>query len=511
MKNAFRNSFFVIVSQVILIVFGFFSQRVMNLRMGEELVGMNSVIANILALMSVTELGVSTAVVFHLYEALDSKDEKKIAALINLYRKAYYVFAAVIAALGLCILPFVHIFLKKNSFTLPYIRTVFLLWLIRTVVSYLFSYKRSIIIADQKEYVITIGLLLANATNYMIIIVILEVYRDFVLALSLNILVECILNLWISGYVNKKYTYLKTYRKHPLDKGIIQKIVDDIKNIFITKLSLKLLVSTDNLIISSFISVGIMGLYSNYCMITQSLINIVTALSATIQPTIGNMFIEKNHDKNFNVLRQLTFVFYVIASFSTVSLITLMTPFVADVWLNPSYTLDSSIIVCSATSFFVQTLGLPLMMMLGVTGLFKKERNLCVAVALVNLVVSLALVQYIGVAGVIIGTILSYTIQMIICIKLLVKGYMQKSIGVFVGDVLQYVALTIGELLLVTLYKLHFYDSQSIISFALLMAVCVVVPNGVNLLVYHRSWRFQSVWRMIKNMVQKQDVTEGKE
>lgn len=508
MKNAFRNSFFVIISQVILIVFGFFSQRVMNLRMGEELVGMNSVIANILALMSVTELGVSTAVVYHLYEALDSKDEKKIAALINLYRKAYYVFAMVIAALGLCILPFVHFFLRKNSFSLSYIRIVFLLWLIRTVVSYLFSYKRSIIIADQKEYVITIGLLLANATNYVIIIVILEVFRDFVLALSLNILVECILNLWISRYVNKKYTYLKIYRKHPLDKGIIRKIADDIKNIFITKLSLKLLVSTDNLIISSFISVGIMGLYSNYCMITQSLINIVTALSATIQPTIGNMFIEKNNEKNFNVLRQLTFVFFVIASFSTVSLITLMTPFVADVWLSPEYALDNSIIICSASSFFVQTLGLPLMMMLGVTGLFKKERNLSVAVALVNLVVSLALVHYIGVAGVIIGTIISYAIQMIICTGILVKGYMDQNVGIFVWDFVQYIALTIGELLLVTGYKTYCYDSQSIVSFLLLMAVCVIAPNGINFLVYHRSWRYRSVWRMITNMVQKQDVSE---
>ena len=73
-KNAFRNSFFSIISKIILIAVGFFSQRVMNLRLGEELVGMNSVISNIIALLSVTELGISVAVIYHLYSAIAVKD-----------------------------------------------------------------------------------------------------------------------------------------------------------------------------------------------------------------------------------------------------------------------------------------------------------------------------------------------------------------------------------------------------------------------------------------------------
>ena len=79
LRNVFRNSFFSVLSQVILIIVGFFSQRVMNLRMGEELVGMNGVISNIISILSVSELGISSAVIYHLYRALAEKNEQKIS------------------------------------------------------------------------------------------------------------------------------------------------------------------------------------------------------------------------------------------------------------------------------------------------------------------------------------------------------------------------------------------------------------------------------------------------
>ena len=208
-KNIFRNSFFSLLSQFILIFVGFFSQRVMNLTMGEALIGMNSVISNIIAILSVSELGIASAIVFHLYDALAQQDEEKIASLMNLYRRAYYIFAAAITAMGLCILPFVHLFFKENVFSLSYIRLIYFLWLVRTAFSYLLSYKRSILIADQKEYIVSIVTLLINVFNYGLVIVILELWQNYQLALFLNIIVEAVLNNWIIRYVNKKYPYLK--------------------------------------------------------------------------------------------------------------------------------------------------------------------------------------------------------------------------------------------------------------------------------------------------------------
>lgn len=502
-KNAFRNSFFSIISQIIIIIVGFFSQRVMNLRLGEELVGMNSVISNIIALLSVTELGISVAVVFHLYRAIAEQNEEQIAALINIYRKAYYVFAAVIGTLGLLVMPVVHLFLKENTFSLSYVRIIYGLWLLRTISTYLLSYKRSVLIADQKEYIVSIGTLLANVLNYSLIIIIVELTRNYVLALSLNIVVEFAVNLWISYYVDKKYPFLKKYGRAPLDREVLHKVLQDIKNIFVTRLSSKLLLCTDSLIMSSFISVAVVGLYSNYVMITQSLTNIVVAFSNALQPSVGNMLIDGDHEKEYGVLRQITFIFFCGASFTAVSLLVLMTPFVTDIWLGEGYALHTSIIVLCVINFFVQTLGMPLNMILGVTGLFQKEKKAAMLSAVINLVLSLIFVQYWGVHGVLLGTLAAYTVQIVYRLKIVIHEYMKQDSKQYIIELLQYIGLTVIECGIMYIISQKLYKSRNLFSFALLMLCCIVVPNSMNWLLYRKTWRFQSVLRMLQSLLKR--------
>lgn len=501
LRNVFRNSFFSVLSQVILIIVGFFSQRVMNLRMGEELVGMNGVISNIISILSVSELGISSAVIYHLYRALAEKNEQKISALMNLYRRAYYIFAAVITGLGLAVLPFVHLFLRENSFSLEYVRVIYCLWLARTVLSYLLSYKRSVLIADQREYIVSIITLAANVINYLSIIVIVELLQNYVLVLCINIMVEAVLNIWISLYVDKKYPYLRKMKKEPLDKNIALNIWKDIKNIFVTRLSTKLLSSTDNMIISGFISVAAVGLYSNYCLITQSLINIVTALSNAVQPSVGNMFIEGNQEKNYQVLRQVTFVFFLLAAFASVCLFSLITPFVTDFWLGEKYQLGPEIVVCCVINFFLLTLGMPLAMMMGVTGLFDKERNLSLIVAAANLMISLILVKPLGITGVLAGTFISYCIQIIFRIRVFFYRYLHMNCGRYISDMIQYCVIAAVETVLVYFVTAKIYQKGSILSFLLIMVICAAAPNLFHFLIYRRSWRFQSLAGIVKKIL----------
>ena len=496
LKNVAKNSFFNIISQVILIVVGFFSQRVMNLRIGEELVGMNSVISNILALLSVSELGIASAVIYHLYRALAEQNEEQIAGLMKLYRKAYGFFAAFISVIGLCILPFVHLFLNENSFSLRYVRVVYLLWLIRTVLSYLLSYKRSLLIADQKEYVVSILVLLANVMNYSMIIVLLQFTKNYPLVLLLNILVEVAINLWISGYVDRKYPYLKQMAKRPLETSMIHKVMGDIKNIFVTRLSTKLLVSTDSLIISSFVNVAMVGLYSNYCMITQSIVNIMQALTSALKPSVGNMFMEEDQKKNYEVLRQITFVFFVIVSVCSVCLFTLMTPFVTDFWLNEAYGLSMPVVVLSVVIFALTAMGFPLELVMSATGLFQKERNLSVIIAVANLGLSLLFVKPLGIIGVQVGTIAAYLIQMVYRTRVFFKEYLNQNAVQYSKELIQYGCLIILETVAGYGLVRLFYKERDPLLFIAAGVICVVVPCLINLLLYFRSWRLKSVFNM---------------
>lgn len=500
-KNIIRNSFFSLMSQFILIIMGFFGQRMMNLIMGKELVGMNSVISNIIAILSVSELGIASAIVYHLYGALADQDEEKIASLMNLYRRAYYIFAAVITIMGLCILPFVHLFLRENSFSLSWIRLIYGLWLVRTVLSYLLSYKRSILIADQKEYIVSIVTLLINILNYGSIIIILKFWQNYELALVLNIFIESALNIWIIHYVNKNYPFLRRFRKQPLRKNIMKMIFGDIKNIFISRLSSKLLVSTDSLIISGFISVEVVGRYSNYSLITQSISNIMQALSNAVQPGVGNMFTEENQEKNYRALRQITFVFFFLAAFCCAGLLSLMTKFVSDFWLTEDYQLGMGIVTCFVINCYCFIMSLPTAMMMTVSGMFDKERNISVLYAAVNLVFSLLLVKPLGMAGVLLGTFASYLMQIVFRTRIFFQNYLHKSSLIYTADMLQYSILTAIEAAVTCFVVDIVYRQGSLVRFILGILICVLIPNGINFLIYRKSWRWTSIFRMVRDMM----------
>lgn len=498
LKNVLRNSFFGIMGQMILILVGFFYQRTMNLRMGEDLVGINGVVSNVISLLSVTELGMSTAVVYHLYGALAANDEKKIASLMNLYRKAYYLFACVLSVLGLLCLPFIPMLMKGSSYSAGYIRIVFLLWLIRTALSYLLSYKRSILVADQKEYIVSIVTLSINALNYLACIVIIELWRNYILALTVNIFIELGLNLCLVKFINKKYPLLRQYAKTLPEKETSDRILGDVKNIFISRIALKLLVSTDNLIISGAIGTVIVGLYSNYCLITQSVLNVMLAVSGAIQPSVGNMFVEKNGEKNYQVLRQITFIFFLLSSFAAVCLYSLITPFVTNIWLGPEFQLSKGVLGCLTANTCAYIIVLPINLMMGVSGLFKRERSLTVVAAVVNLAVSLLLVRPLGLVGVLVGTFLAYCVQFGFRVRYFFAEYLQKSCLPYLKEMLQYMLLICLETFLIGRLTEYVYQGDNILQFFIIMCISMLLPNILNLALYCRSWRLRSIVELLK-------------
>lgn len=507
-RNVVRNSFFSVLSQIILIFLGFCSSRVLNHQMGEALVGVNGVISNVLGILSVTELGFSTAVVFHLYRVLDEKDEEKTAALMNLYRRAYQIIAAVIGMLGMGFLPFIHQFMRENPFSVTYIRTIYFLWLLRTVITYLMSYRRSVLIADQREYAVSIVVLLTNLLNYSAIIFIVTYTRNYILALGLNVFFEAVMNFILNRYVDRRYAYLKKYRKIRIDKESKKHVFDDMKNIFFSKLSIKILTSTDNLVISGLIGVVVNGLYNNYCMISSSVVNLIMAVSNSLQPTVGNLFLEKDRKKNYDVFRQISFLFFLITSFSFSSLLALMTPFVGGFWLGESYVLDEFTVFFIAVSAAVTILGSPLNIVMSVSGLFQIERNLSIAAAMINIISSIILAGFLGVSGVIIGTILSNTICILVRAKVFFQKFLKLSIQTYVWEMISYLFLTGVEAFLTVLAVNRTGTGNGIGGFLLDCVICLIIPNGINLLLFSRSWRLRSVLWMVRHLGSGKDAPQ---
>ena len=490
-KSLFKNSFFSFLSQMVLLLFGFLSQRAMNLYMGTELVGMNGVISNVIAMLSVTELGISTAIIYHLYSALVRQDKREIAELMNLYRKAYYLFAMILTVLGLLVTPFVHLFMKNESYSLGYVRVLYLLWLFRTVISYPLSYKKSLLIADQNEYIVSVVTILTNIIGYSAIILFVTFTGQYLPALVAGIIGDTALNVWVNRYVDRKYSFLVKMRKEKPKQELVSKIFDDLKNVFVSRLSMNLLGGTDNLIISGFINVATVGIFSNYGLITRSVSNIIRALASSIQPGIGNMFVESDSEKNYRVLRQMTFLFFLIVAVAACGLYVLIDPFVEDIWLGSDFLWDHASVFLSVTACVLLGIGQPITVVMGVSGLFNREKTLSVITAFVNLVVSLALVVPFGTAGVLLGTCLAYLIQIIYRILVFFREYIKMDAKQYVLDLAEYTVLFVIEVSL-SKFAVGLMYRHSFLSFLGAVGICVVVPMSINLILFYRSERFKS-------------------
>jgi O-antigen/teichoic acid export membrane protein len=117
-SNSIKNISFGLLAQVIQMLFGFVTRTVFIKYLSVEYLGVNGLFINILALLSLTEMGISSVLLYTLYNSIAEKDEKKIAALISFFREIYYKVAAIVAVVGLIFLFFLHDIIQNTSLEL---------------------------------------------------------------------------------------------------------------------------------------------------------------------------------------------------------------------------------------------------------------------------------------------------------------------------------------------------------------------------------------------------------
>ena len=153
-KNSIKNGVVSVIMSIVSLIIGFFSQKVFIYVLGTEYLGLNGLFTNILSILSVAELGFGTAIIYNLYNPVAKKDYKQINILMNYYKKIYRIVACVIFALGIIMIPFIPTIVGNT--TISHLNILFLLSLLEIVFSYLLTYKRSILYATQKNYIVNI-------------------------------------------------------------------------------------------------------------------------------------------------------------------------------------------------------------------------------------------------------------------------------------------------------------------------------------------------------------------
>ncbi len=376
--------------------------------LGVSYLGISGLFSNILMLLSLAELGFGTAIMFRLYDPLKKKNEERITQIMNFFKVVYRIVAIAIFVIGLLLMPFLK-FLIKDFSTFNELKLnayiIFLLYLLQTVSSYLFSAYRQILIkADQKSYVINIiNCVLSPITNVVLIIILVVTknYMLYLITMSLMAIVENLIRAYIIG---KQYPYIKN-KTVSIDKAEKKAILKDCWAIFLRQTSSTVIKTSDTFVISAFLGLNAVGFYSNYYMIYTMLNNIPKKLIASIQASLGNKFIDmplKEKEQYSGNVNFAVVVLYGVAACAVGAMINE----VIGVWLGYQYVISEALAIAIAFELYITGLKQHISLIRNTWGLFSQFKYASVVSAVVNVVVSIALIRF-GIVGVIIGTIVS--------------------------------------------------------------------------------------------------------
>lgn len=401
-ENSIKNSSFGIIAQVSNILLGLLVRTFFIHNLSKAYLGANGLFTNVLTMLSLAEMGVGAAIVYNMYKPIANNDYKQIARLMNLYKKAYSIIGCIVAVIGVCLIPFLPFIIKGDS-GIKNITLIYILYLANTVFSYFFAYKRSIFSADQRDRVLQFFKMLGHFVRSILQIAVLIIFKNFILYLVIQIIITVIENIAISFYADRCYPFLKEYRKELLSKEERKPIFDNIKALFIYKIGSTALDGTDNIIISSFVSMVSVGLLSNYTLITSSLQTMLGQVTHALTGSVGNFIAKEKAERHEELLNKITFLNFVLYGFVFVGSMAVMNPFIA-LWAGGDYVLDFNVVFIHCLNVYIFGMMNSVWTFRTTMGLFVYGKWRPLISAFINLVVSIWWATKFGLIGVLLGT-----------------------------------------------------------------------------------------------------------
>lgn len=401
-----KNGMIGITSQVISLILQLISRKCFIQFIGVEILGINNTFISLLQTLSLAELGFQTAIVYSLYKPIHENDKKVINEIVNIYKIVYRGIGIIFIGLVIVLLPFLRFILKNIQFN----NSIYLFFLLQASAStctYFLAYKRTLLYADQKEYVYKIVDMIANIIFKSLQIVTIVFLENYYLYLILQFCQVYLSNFVVHILCKKQYPYLHNVS---INKTYFSRIMKDVKQVFAGRMAGYVYNCTDNLVISVMISTIAVGYFNNYTTITNNLKFLTASFMSPIAPIIGNYLIDKNtKDSRETTFRLYTHMRFIFSLIIIIPMLILIDDFIA-LWVGSEYVLSYWIKILLGIDLFVNLLQGPCSDYIFGSGLFKYDKYIQIIGMITNIGCSVILANILGVEGVLIGTIISQTI-----------------------------------------------------------------------------------------------------
>ena len=507
-KNASRNIVFGILLKVYQMIVPFIMRTAIIYLLGAQYLGLNSLYASILQVLNLAELGVGSAMVYSMYKPIAEDDHKTICALMALYKKYYTIIGIIILIVGGILTPFIPSLIRMD--TVPQDVNVYVLYWLNlgaTVLSYwLFAYKNCLLSAYQRTDIISKISILSSTVTYILQFGILFFFKNFYAYTVIVLMVGIINNIATAIFVNHMYPNYHPMGK--LDDKVVKRINRSVKDLFTSKLGAVVYDSADTIVISAFLGMEVLAIFQNYFFILTSVMGMITIVFSACTAGIGNSIIVETKEKNFNDLNKFTFIICWISGMCSACLLCLYQPFM-ELWVGKGLMFDMPAVVCLVVYFFVRQINSLLNLYKDASGMWHEDRFRPLVCAIVNLGLNIILVQFIGIYGVLLSTVLT-----ILCIgepwvlkNLFIVIFEKKNLFSYLKKVSIYCISAMMSCLVCYFLCIRGKFNSLVITLLYRTVICCIISNVLNVIFFRKTTEYDEMLeiadRMTKNRMHK--------
>lgn len=487
--NSIKNIMTGFVGQLIQTLLGFINRTIFIKFLATEYLGISGLFGNIISMLSLAELGVGTAIIYALYKPLADNNKKQLTVLMKFYARVYRTIGCVVGVMGIALMPFLNIIIKDAPAINENLYVLYCFYLFNTVISYFYSYKNSIIVADQKNYISAITSYAISIVQTILQIAVLVITKNFLAYLTVQTICTLAFNIVISKIADNLYPFLKKKTEAKLENSERRSLIKNIRALMIVKLSGVLVNNTDNMIITYFSGLVTVGLSSNYTMLIGIINTILNQIFNGITASVGNLNAKESKEKKLEFFDIMNFANFWLFGFCSICIIVLIND-VIRVWIGDKFILSSNISVILAINFYMVGMQNAVGTFKNTLGLFRYGRYVLLITAAINLFLSIVLGKKFGLFGILLATAIARMFTNIWYDPYAVYKYgLDIKWSLYFKKYFKFLFI-----LMITLVFSHYICSfisvDSLIDLLIKTSLCIIASNLIFFIMFRRTKEF---------------------
>ena len=395
------------VSAVLKIILGFISRTIFIHVLGTEFLGLNGLLTSVLVTLSLAEMGVGNAIVYSLYHPISVGDWAVVRSMMRLYQTIYRILAGIVLVIGITLIPFLPIIAGKPIKNLT---VYYCILLFNSVVSYLLTYNRSLIIANECNYIVSTVDFLTYLATMLLQITTLFLWKNYSVYLVLQVFFTVIGNVVLTIIVRRKYYWkFENIKSSKVPKDVIQKLKKNVIGTFANKVGDVAVNGTVNILIAMFLNLITVGLYSNYQLVISSIQSVMFTIANAMTSTIGNIAaLNKDSESRTKLFFKHQFMTYTMAFFASAFILGSL-PYFIKLWIGDKFVMPNYILIIMVEIFVINSLRFTGLVFIDAYGLAYEQRIKPFLEAAVNLSLSIIFLAFfkMGIEGILIASALT--------------------------------------------------------------------------------------------------------